>query len=141
MREPISKREPIIKHGHGGKNATPYRKEVAIKINKSGKTANGTPREAVCIRFTYDAIPKISSTDWCAMELDREEGRLYFRTASAKVGFKLSSSSKSDKAYKSISLCVANIDEWREWLGDYDLKKDVAENLYYIDLPKVRSKK
>lgn len=133
-------RERFTKDGYSGKNVEKYRKDVTIRLNKSGVTVTGAQRLVVRIGFTPSARPKVSSTDWCVPELDREARRLYFVTATAREGYKLTSSKETDR-FKSISFCVPDIEEWRGFEGEYDLMKDVAENLYYIDLPKVRSKK
>ena len=125
-------RERFVKSvvGKGAKR----KKEVSIRLNKSGLSADGAQRWVVCARFTPEARPKISSTDWCVPELDREAKRLYFVTATEEEGYKLTAS-RAVNTYKSISFSVPDVEEWRKFEGLYDLKKDVAENLYYIDLP------
>ena len=115
--------------GRGAAN----RKEVAFRINKSGLSADGKQRFAVAIRFTGEAAKKASANDYVAMEIDDETNRLYFVTATQKDGYKLTASSKNGKC-KSVTFAVEIIDEWKPLVGEYDLKKDISDNTYYIDI-------
>ncbi len=109
------------------------RKEVALRINKSGLSADGKQRYSLAIRFAGESYKKASSSDFVALELDNEENKLFFITANQADGFKLSSSSKNS-SWKYIAITIDNVDEWKNRVGDYDLKKDKTENCYYIDL-------
>lgn len=70
MRERISKRQT-------GRN-NPARKEVKIKINKSGLNADGEQRFSLAARFADDSYKKISDTGYMVVEIDRELKRIYF---------------------------------------------------------------
>lgn len=111
------------------------RKEVAIRINKSGLSADGEQRFVVAIRFTDNAQKKASSSGYIVVETDDELNRLYFITAKQSEGYKLTASGKNSK-FKSITFAVNHIDDWRTLAGDYDMKKDTNDNTYYIDLVK-----
>ena len=128
----MSKR--IVKNNTG--RSALGRKEVALRINKSGLAADGSQRYQVAARFTDDSIVKVSSSGYVAVEIDDEENKLYFVTASSNEGYKLTSSNKNSK-FKSISFTVDDIEVWRGFVGDYDLKKDISDGSYYIDLPKI----
>ena len=112
---------------------TAGRKEVSLRINKSGLSADGKQRFVVAVRFTADAAKKASGSGYVAVEIDDETNRLYFVTASPSDGYKLIVSSKNGSA-KSITFAVGCIDEWEALVGEYDLKKDVSDNSYYIDI-------
>lgn len=113
-------------------------KEVALRINKSGLNAEGHQRFVVAVRFTDNSYKKVSNTGYVAVEIDRDMSRLYFVPSSNEVGYKLSCSRGG--SFKSITFTVADIDEWRGYVGDYNLLKDVDENVYYIDLRKGETK-
>ena len=110
------------------------RKEVALRINKSGLSADGEQRYVIAVRFTEDSQKKASSSGYIALELDDDTNRLYFVTAKQADGYKLSASGRNSK-FKSITFSVNNIESWRPLIGDYDMKKDIADGTYYIDLP------
>ncbi len=111
------------------------RKEVALRINKSGLSADGEQRFVVAIRFTENAQKKASSSGYIVVEVDDELNRLYFITSKQNEGYKLTASGKNAK-FKSITFAVNHIDDWRALVGDYDMKKDTNDNTYYIDLAK-----
>lgn len=125
-------RRRIIKNNVG--KSTIGRKEVAIRINKSGLSAIGKQRYAVAARFTEESAKKASQNGYVAVEIDDETMRLYFVTASKEEGYKLTASTRKG-ANTSITFTVDNIEEWRRYVGDYDLHKDVSDGTYYIDLP------
>ena len=60
---------------------------------------------------------------------------MYFEPSTKEKGYKLTGS-----GFKSVTISVRNIEEWEKYLGDYDLLKDVKENLYYIDLREGKKK-
>lgn len=125
-------RRRIIKNNVG--KSTIGRKEVAIRINKSGLSASGDQRYTVAARFTVDSAKKASKNGYVAVEIDDETRRLYFVTASKEEGYKLTASTRKG-ANTSITFTVDDIEEWRKYVGDYDFKKDVSDGSYYIDLP------
>lgn len=127
-------RRRIDKHNIG--RSTQGRKEVALRINKSGLSAKGEQRYSIAARFAGGSHVKASSNGYVAVEIDDEAHRLYFVTASSSEGYKLTSSSKNGTCM-SITFTVEDIDEWKPYVGDYDLKKDVTDGTYYIDLPKL----
>lgn len=125
-------RRRIIKNNVG--KSTVGRKEVAIRINKSGLSASGKQRYTVAARFTADSAKKASKNGYVAVEIDDETRRLYFVTASKEEGYKLTASTRNG-ANTAITFTVDDIEEWRKYVGDYDFKKDVSDGTYYIDLP------
>lgn len=131
-------RKRIVK-GTGGGRGSVNRKEVALRTNKAGLNADGSQRWSIAVRFTADSFKKASDTGFVAVEIDDELKRLYFVPASSKEGYKLTGSSKGN-TFKNITFSVKNVEEWEEYEGDYDLLKDVKENLYYIDLREGKKK-
>ena len=126
-------RHKIVKANIG--RSASNRKEVALRINKSGLSANGEQRFVVAVRFTENAAKKASGSGYVALELDDDLNRLYFITASQSDGYKLTGSGRATK-FKCISFTASNVDEWRDLVGGYDMKKDTTDNSYYIDLEK-----
>jgi len=127
MRYRISKKSA----GRGTTN----RKEVALRINKAGLLTDGEQRYSVALRFTEEAQKKASSSGFVVLEIDTDFNRLYFLTATEKDGYKLTASKKKKEAkVKSFSFTPSSIDSWRPLVGDYEMKKDVNDNTYYIDL-------
>lgn len=125
-------RRRIVKNYVG--RSTIGRREVSIRVNKSGLSAGGVQRYAVAVRFTAESSRKASNNGYVAVEIDDEMRRLYFVTASKEEGYKLTASSRNGEN-TSIAFTVDNIEKWREYIGDYDLKKDTSDGSYYIDLP------
>lgn len=123
MRERISKKA-------SGRNNT-GRKEVKIKINKSGLKANGEQRYSLAARFADGSYKKVSDTGYAVVEIDRELHRIYFASADSDEGFKFTST-KSEKNM-SITFTIQNREDWEETEGCYFLLKDHEEGLYYID--------
>lgn len=115
--------------------ATTNRKEVALRINRSGLSAKGLPRYVLAVRFTDESYKKASRTEYVGVEIDDELSRMYFTSSNNIEGYKLSASGKTSK-YKSISFSIEDLDEWADKVGDYDLLKDNSEQLYYIDFAK-----
>lgn len=115
--------------------ATTNRKEVALRINRSGLSAKGLPRYVLAVRFTDESYKKASRTEYVGVEIDDELSRMYFVSSNNIEGYKLSASGKTSK-YKSISFSIDDLDEWSDKVGDYDLLKDNNEQLYYIDFAK-----
>lgn len=122
-------RERIRKRQNGRNN--PARKEVKIKINKSGLNANGEQRFSLAARFADDSYKKISDTGYMVVEIDRELKRIYFLPANSDDGFKLTSTKSENN--KSITFTIQNHEDWEETQGCYFLLKDHKEGLYYID--------
>lgn len=106
-------------------------KEVSVKVIKAGLSVDGTQRWNASIRFLGDSYKKASSGDYVAIEVDDEQKRLYFVTADEKEGFKLSTSSVN---CKTVSFTVNDVTEWEQRIGEYDLKKDISDGSYYIDI-------
>lgn len=123
-----------IKKNNAGRGAV-GRKEVALRINKSGLSADGTQRYVIAVRFTDESYKKASNTEYVLPEIDFDESRLYFVAATREEGYKLTNSSKSG-TYKSITFSVNNIAKWKGFVGDYDLLKDRNSGDYYIDFSK-----
>ena len=109
-------------------------KDVVLRVNKAGLLASGKQRYCVVLRFTENAQKKASNNEYVAIELDDDQNRLYFITSTASDGFKMTHAGQNSR-FRCISITVDDVDEWRSLIGDYDMKKDVNENAYYIDLP------
>ena len=111
-----------------------FRKDISLRINRAGCNSNGEPRFVVMIYFVGDACKKASNTNYVVPQLDDEFNRLYFTTSDEKKGYKLTYTNKINQTNKNIGFSVTDIEEWRRLEGDYDMKKDVIDNTYYIDL-------
>lgn len=129
-------RERIVKGTTGSNNIG--RKEVRIKINKSGLSASGEQRYALAARFADESHKKVSNNGYSAVEIDRELHRIYFVPASPDEGFKFTGT-KSEKN-KSITFTIQNRKDWEDAEGCYFLLKDPKENLYYIDYSSKKEK-
>ena len=109
------------------------RKEVLISINKAGLSVKGEQRYAIAVRFTPEAVKKVSKTGYLAIGFAEKMKRLYFKPVDKAEGFKLShSTNKSNNT--SISFSTDDVEKWRGMVGEYNLCKDISNDLYYIDL-------
>lgn len=120
-------REKIRKGSAGGNNLG--RKEVRIKINRSGKNAKGEQRYSVAVRFADESYKKITDKSYIAPDIDRELNRIYFLPAEPDEGFKLTGTGRT----KSITFTRHDHNQWEETQGCYFLLKDPKEGTYYID--------
>ena len=120
-------RERITKKGTGGHNSG--RKEVRIKINRSGKSASGMQRYSIAARFADESYKKITDKSYIVPEIDRELNRIYFLPGEPDEGFKLTGTGKT----KSITFTRHDHNQWEETQGCYFLLKDPKEGTYYID--------
>lgn len=111
------------------------RKEVALRKNRSGLNADGSQRWSLVARFNSESYKKASDTGYVMPSIDRDQNRLYFLPVSQERGYKL-----TGIKFKSATISVRNIEFWEKYLGDYNLLKDVDENLYYIDLREGKKK-
>lgn len=110
------------------------RKEVMVRINESGVDKNNRRRYVLAIRFTPESVKKASDTEYVVPEIDRDMHRMYFVSATSREGFKLIRSTRNGaKTY--FSFRIDKREKWESLVGDYDLKKDVHDGIYYIDLP------
>ena len=126
-------RRRITKAGRG--RAMSNRKDVSLKLNKSGLSADGRQRWVVAVRFANDSHLKASNTEYVAIEIDDVKGRMYFISSNNSEGFKLCVNNKNSKT-KNISFSIDDIREWEAHEGVYDMLHDDAERLYYIDFAK-----
>lgn len=124
MRKRISK-------GTTGRNNT-GRKEVRLGVNRAGRTADGSQRYSLVIRFTEDAWKKATDTEYVAVDNDEDLKRLYFVSGNSDEGFKLTGPGK----VKSISFAIQDKTEWEKAKGCYFLLKDSESGDYYIDYSK-----
>lgn len=122
-------RERITKIKTGMNNTG--RKEVRVKINKSGLNAGGEQRWVLAVRFANDSFKKITDNGYAAVEIDRDLKRMYFVKAEPDEGFKFTGS--GSERGKSITFTIRDVEEWRIMEGCYFLLKDMEEGLYYID--------
>ncbi len=121
-------RSPITKGIGGGKGTTG--KEVRLSVIGAGLNADGTHRYATSIRFANEAWKKASDTEYVALEIDRDEKRLYFIAGNKTNGFKL----VGDKTVRTVTFSIHDEHEWDIYKGEYNLLKDVDSGDYYIDL-------
>ena len=122
-------RERISKKTTGGNNIG--RKEVRVKINKSGLSANGNQRYSLAIRFADGSHKKITSKGYVAVEIDKDIRRIYLVSADPDDGFKLTG--KDSEQVKSITFTIYDPEDWRSIEGCYYLLKDPVDGSYYID--------
>lgn len=131
--------EEIERREAGGRGRiSARRKEVLLKINKSGLFADGSQRHAFAVRFTDESYKKATASDYVRLGLNADKTKMIFWTGSPEKGFKLSRSSRAGR-YKSITFSQGvdeNISFWKGVEGNYDLLKDVKTGCYYIDLSK-----
>lgn len=118
---------PDVNHIRGN-----VEKEIRIRINKSGLTANGQQRWSIAVRFNPESQKKASETGFIRFGIDRNNMRIYFIPASHENGFKFSG--KND-CCKTVTFTIYDVDSWCGVVGNYNLKKDVDKGLYYIDVP------
>ena len=117
-----------------GKRATSNMKEVSLSVNKAGLNTDGSQRYSVVIRFANESYKKVSSTGYVVPEIDDEMGGMYFVESNEKEGFKLSNHSNgSDNVNKHFVFTIYNKEEWDNKVNDYNLLRDVSEQLYYIE--------
>lgn len=114
----------------GGKGSV--EKEVRLSVIRAGLNADGTQRHSTSIRFGNESWKKASDTDYVAVEIDRDEKRLYFVTGNKANGFKLVGS----KTVRTVTFSIHDVQEWNIYKGEYNLLKDVDSGDYYIDLKK-----
>lgn len=120
-------RERITKGSTGRNNSG--RKEVRIRINRSGKDDSGVQRYSIAARFADESYKKITDKDYVVLEVDWELNRIYFLPGEPDEGFKLTGTGKT----KSITFTRNDIERWDEIQGCYFLLKDPKEKSYYID--------
>lgn len=111
------------------------RKEVSLRINKSGLNSDGSQRYCVAIRFANESYKKASNTDYVAIEIDDELQRMYFLSSNNEEGYKLSKNRNASNI-KNVTFAIDNVEEWKIHEGTYDLLIDNAEHIYYIDFAK-----
>ena len=122
-------RERISKIRTGGNNTG--RKEVRVKVNRSGLSAYGEQRYSLAIRFAEESYKKITGEKYIVPEIDRDLKRIYFFPAAPDDGFKLTGTKSEHN--KSITFTIKDMEQWKETEGCYFLLKDTKENAYYID--------
>lgn len=123
-----------IAKGNAGRRSTIGRKEVVISINKDGLDAKGNERRKVAIRFTNESVKKASQTDFVRVGVDKEKKRIYFSSASKKDGYQLTAATRKGTP-NSVTITVVDIEKWKSYVGEYNMKKDLTNDLYYIDVP------
>ena len=105
-------------------------KDVTLKVERSGLTANGAQRYVVTFRFYNSSEKKITNTGYAAADIDREVRRVYFVEADASEGWKMI----GDRNVRTLSFTVTDKEEWAAYEGEYNLLKDSSTGEYYIDL-------
>lgn len=117
------------------------RKDVALTINTAGIRANGEQRYSRVIRFYGDVEKKICG-DSQYMDVAPYKGKLYFRRAALRNGFKITkTNSHAKNTSKMIRSTPADVRFWWNIEGDYDLLYDKELGLYYIDISKTKEGK
>ena len=111
------------------------RKEVSLRINKSGLNADGSQRWVVAVRFANESYKKASNTNYVAIEIDDELQRMYFLSSNNEEGYKLTCN-KPESNIRNLSFAIDDAEEWKMHEGTYDLLIDSLEHIYYIDFAK-----
>lgn len=124
-------RKRIVKQSNG-KRITKDMKEVALNVTKAGLNNDGSQKWVVSIRFANESHKKVSSTGYVVPEIDDEMNRMYFVEADGNEGYTLSES-KSNSASRHFAFTIYDTDLWDGRKGDYNLLRDINEQLYYIE--------
>lgn len=124
-------RKRIVKQGNG-KRITKDMKEVALNVTRSGLNTDGSQRWVVSIRFANESHKKVSNTGFVFPEIDEEMNRMYFVEADGNEGYTLSEN-KNNSASRHFAFTIYDTDLWESRKGDYNLLRDVNEQLYYIE--------
>ena len=125
--------EWIVK-GNAGRKSNIGRKEVVISINKDGLDAKGNERRKIAIRFTNESVKKASQTGFVRVGVDKDTKRIYFSSAQQKDGYQLTTATRKGTP-NSVTITVVDIEKWKSYVGEYNMKKDLTNDLYYIDVP------
>lgn len=116
-------------NGRGGRG-TYSKKEIGISVSPSHTIKNGQQKWTANINFRNDAHKKATNNCFVAIGFDHETNRMYFASAKENEGYKISRNGNV--------LCsrvpAKDVEGWRKITGNYDLKKDVVSNTYYIDI-------
>ena len=128
---------PIQKRNIGERGVTTAKRDVRIKVNKSGTDDDGGIRYAIKFYFYDEAYKKVTTGEYVAVYPYEEEKRIYFTSADKTDGYKLSGKTKNSKV---LSVTCHDKEKWDKIAGDYNLLKDRENNVYYIDLPTLRTR-
>ena len=119
-----------------GRPTKKINKELTLSTILFGKDKNGQ-RYALSIIFYNYSYKKASDSNNVIVEFDDESNQLYFVPANEEKGYKLQDTTK-DGANKKLTVSIPpyELETWEAYKGEYNLKKDLTEGLYYIDLKK-----
>lgn len=112
--------------------------DVKLNVIKSGTNANGTQRYSVSIRFYAGNEKKATNSPYISYGIDDETGRLYFKSSTEALGYKLSENSSANKISKGFTFSVPDVSLWEKRKGGYDLLFDSKTNAYYIDFSLIK---
>lgn len=97
--------------------------DVSVSIVK-----NGGDRRRLNFSFKND-IDQLFGGDYVVFALMKN--RIYFKASNSIEGYKLSKA--KNRAYVAATLNGSQVDEYKKFIGDFDLKFDVFYELYYIE--------
>lgn len=117
-----------------GRVAVANKRDFRLYINKSGKDKDGNQRYAYVGATYNNAHRKLTTTEYVGISITEDHERMYFETAVKADGFKLSRSSTSPESTRFFKFGTEYDPELKKYLGEYDLKFDEKEKLYYISL-------
>ena len=119
-----------------GRPTKTINKELTLNTIQSGKDKNGQRHSLNIIFYNY-SYKKASDSNYIVVEFDDKSNQLYFVPANEEKGYKLQNSTK-DGSNKRLTFSIKpyELETWEAYKGEYNLKKDLTEGLYYIDLKK-----
>ena len=123
---------------HSGSSA---KKTVDVKLNviKAGYSmADGAQRFSVSIRFYNENEKKATRSSYIGYGLDEEAGRLYFRTSTESLGYKLLENKSPKQSSKGFAFAITDKALWESRKGGYDLLFDSKAEAYYIDFSLIK---
>ena len=110
--------------------------DVALRLNRNGRTAAGNIKHNVVFRFSANSVKKIvTNTLYAKCAVDEQRGRVYFTESDVINGYKLICPSMNGER-RHFQISSSDDDFWAERVGDYNLLFDRDEKLYYLDFSK-----
>lgn len=112
--------------------------DVKLNVIKCGVNANGTQRHSVSIRFYAGNEKKATNSPYISYGIDDETGRLYFKSSTEALGYKLIENRSANNVSKGFTFSISDSPLWEKRRGGYDLLFDSKANAYYIDFSLIK---
>lgn len=112
--------------------------DVKLNVIKCGVNANGTQRYSVSIRFYAGNEKKATNSPYISYGIDDETGRLYFKSSTEALGYKLIENRSANNVSKGFTFSISDSSLWEKRKGGYDLLFDSKANAYYIDFSLIK---